>query len=705
MNRLAGEKSPYLQQHAANPVDWFPWGDEAFALARREHKPIFLSIGYSTCHWCHVMEHESFENGAIARALNEHFVSVKVDREERPDIDRVYMTFVQATTGSGGWPMTVFLTPNLEPFYGGTYFPPESRGGRPGLSELLAEVARAWTEQPERVTDSARQLTDRLRGLAPGSASGPMPGPEALDRGVAELAAVFDARRGGFGSAPKFPRPSEILFLFREWARTGNLRARDMALRTLEAMAEGGMRDHIGGGFHRYSVDANWRVPHFEKMLYDQAQLVLAYLEAAQIDPDSGSAPVAEDTLRYVERDLSDPAGGFYSAEDADSIPLEQTAEAGAHEREGAFYLWHAGEVDQLAGPDALLVRERFGIDTRGNAPFDPQEEFGTGNLLYLASSIRQLAFEHSLDDEQVAARVERARGAMFAARSLRPRPRLDAKILAAWNGLMIAAFARASRVLRSREHLARAEKAAVFIRNQMWVEESRTLFRRFCDGEAAIEAYADDFAGLIFGLLQIVQAGGDLAWLTWAIELQRRQDELFWDESGAGWFSTTGKDRSVLFRLKEGYDGAEPSAGSLSASNLLTLAHLTADEDWQSRIELVLGAFSDSLSDASRSVPWMMANLSAYHHGLDQVVIVGPREDPVRREMERVIGDGYRPFAVTLSIHPEELHGDFRTLMPWLETMTARGGRTTGYVCRRFECHEPTTDVAEFAEQVRSMR
>src|SRR5688572_873982 len=395
-NRLAAERSPYLQQHADNTVDWYPWGEEAFTRARAEDKPIFLSVGYSTCHWCHVMAHESFESPEVAEVLNAGFVSIKVDREERPDVDRVYMTFVQATTGSGGWPMSVWLTPKLEPFYGGTYFPPTSRWGRPGFVEILTELRRAWGEDRDKIEVSASSILARLesygRSGGGGSAPGVIPEIAALERAVAEFEAAFDRRRGGFGNAPKFPRPSELLFLMREHARTGAEPPIAMALHTLRSMAIGGMRDHIGGGFHRYSVDGDWRVPHFEKMLYDQAQLTLAYAEATQVTGDHFFSAVAVDTLAYVRRDLTDAEGGFYSAEDADSIPPEHANDPAAHKMEGAFYVWTDEEIRDVLGADADVFRERFGVRPGGNAPFDPQNEFTNKNLLYTAKSVDEIA-------------------------------------------------------------------------------------------------------------------------------------------------------------------------------------------------------------------------------------------------------------------------------------------------------------------------
>src|SRR5688572_21442147 len=486
-NRLAREQSPYLLQHANNPVDWYPWSQDAFAAAREAGKPIFLSIGYATCHWCHVMERESFEDEGVARVLNDLFVSIKVDREERPDVDRVYMTFVQATTGSGGWPMSVWLTPTLQPFYGGTYFPPAARWGKPGFAEILQEIARVWREERDKVLQSAAGIVERLRGFgSSGSRGSQVPPAAILDRAAGEFAASFDARRGGFGSAPKFPRPSELLFLLREHARTGSNEPRDMAVVTLRSMALGGMRDHLGGGFHRYSVDADWRVPHFEKMLYDQAQLALAYVEAAQVSGDTFFADVAIDTLDYVRRDLADPGGAFYSAEDADSAPPELPSSAAAHKMEGAFYIWTDEEIQEVLGADAEMFRERYGVRPEGNAPFDPQNEFTNKNLLYTARPIEEIASATSRSGADVEAALRRARIALLERRSRRPRPHLDDKVLTAWNGLTIAAFARTARVLAGQSRfLEDARRAAQFIRSHLWNPAGRTLLRRYRQGDA----------------------------------------------------------------------------------------------------------------------------------------------------------------------------------------------------------------------------
>ena len=714
MNRLAQERSPYLLQHAANPVDWYPWGSDAFERARREDKPIFLSIGYSTCHWCHVMEHESFEKAEIASLLNADFVSIKVDREERPDVDRVYMSFVQSTTGSGGWPMSVFLTPELKPFFGGTYFPPTSRWGRPGFTDLLGELARVWKNDRPRVEQAASELLERLKMVtgtgSHGRGESALAGADALDVALDGYQKAFDERNGGFGDAPKFPRPSELLFLLREYARRtarGDLGQAPlrMATDTLRAMALGGMRDHVGGGFHRYSVDAQWRVPHFEKMLYDQAQLVLAYLEAAQATGEDFYAAVAEDTLVYVMRDLTGPEGGFYSAEDADSLPPESAGDAGARKSEGAFYIWSDAEIGEIAGRDAAIVRRRFGIEPDGNAPQDPQGEFTGKNLLYIAQSIEDIATRAGVSPEGVVEALERARAEMFTARERRPRPHLDDKVLTAWNGLMIAAFARAARVLpgspAASRYLAAATSAASFIKKTLWQESSQRLLRRYRDGEAAIDAYAEDYAYLVFGLLELFQAGGDPQWLEWARTLQDAQDRLFWDDENAGWFSTSGSDPSVLLRLKEDYDGAEPAAGSVAVLNTLTLESLLGGGTWLSRAERTLARFGPRIGGAGRVVPMMMCGLSAWYAEHSQIVVVGDPAGADALDLQRAVAARYRPFAVVLPVAPGAQQEAVARLMPFVGPMGLRDGRATAYVCQDFACREPVTDAAALTAQL----
>jgi uncharacterized protein YyaL (SSP411 family) len=717
-NRLAAEQSPYLLQHANNPVDWYPWGRDAFDAAKAQGKPIFLSIGYATCHWCHVMERESFESEGVARVLNEHFVSIKVDREERPDVDRVYMTFVQATTGSGGWPMSVWLTPELQPFYGGTYYPPASQYGRPGFVDVLTEISRAWRDDRLQVVKSASEIVERLAAMARGQDERRPVGEEALQRTVQQFQQAFDGERGGFGDAPKFPRPSELLFLMREYKRTGSDVLLAMVAQTLRSMALGGMRDHIGGGFHRYSVDGSWRVPHFEKMLYDQAQLVLAYLEAAQATGDPFFAQIAEDTLQYVRRDMTDERGGFYSAEDADSLPAvasakvgvppEHQADADAHKMEGAFYVWTADEIRTQLGADAGVFELRYGVLPNGNAPFDPQNEFVNKNILYTAQSIADISRKTGKAAGDVAETLMRARQLLFDVRELRPRPELDDKVLTAWNGLMIAAFARASRVLGggimgqdnaddpTTFDLLNAVAAVSFIRYNMWDPATRTLLRRYRAGDAAIEAYAEDYAYLILGVIEVFQTTGDPQWLAWARQLQARQDELFWDAEDGGWFSTTGSDPSVLLRMKEDYDGAEPAPSSVAAFNALTLAHLTGERAYETRAAEAIAAFGGRLEAMGRALPFMAATLSTSLADAEQIVIVGHANGADTHAMWLAANKSYRPFSVITLVDPRE-QAALAAEMPWVADMRMIDDKATAYVCKGFVCNAPSTDPGIF--------
>jgi hypothetical protein len=542
-----------------------------------------------------------------------------------------------------------------------------------------------------------------------------------LDRAVEEFAVAFDRRRGGFGQAPKFPRPSELLFLLREHARTGAAEPRDMVLVTLRAMALGGMRDHIGGGFHRYSVDADWRVPHFEKMLYDQAQLVLAFVEAAQLTGDAFFADVAVDTLDYVRDDLTDEGGGFFSAEDADSVPSEDAAGAAPHKTEGAFYIWREDEIREVLGGEAEVFIARYGVRPDGNAPFDPQSEFVHKNLLYTAMPIEEIAATTGLSVEDVEASLRRSREALRKKRTSRPRPHLDDKVLTAWNGLMIAAFSRAARVLEGGgRFLGDARRAAEFVHSTLWDSTRRVLLRRYRKGQAGVEGYAEDYAYLTFGLLELFQTDGDPRWLEWAQTLQDRQNELFWDPVEGGWFSTTGRDESVLLRLKEDYDGAEPAASSVSVLNLLTLAHLTPEPQTErpgaeaasaeatakslepsAQVELTLGNFAARAAQSGRTVPMMLAALSTYHSGMPQLVIVGDGESSERQALIDVVRSRYLPSAITVRVDSARRESLDR-LLPWMAAMKERDGRPAAYVCRNFSCQAPATNREDLDHQLR---
>ena len=523
-NRLAHEKSPYLLQHAHNPVDWYPWGEEAFAKARRENKPIFLSVGYSTCHWCHVMAHESFENEEVAAIMNREFVNIKVDREERPDVDRVYMTFVQATTGSGGWPMSVWLTPDLKPFVGGTYFPPEERYGQPAFKKVLERIATAWKEDHDKIVEQGSKIVEALR-----ESQSAAPGEGKIDGSVADAAysqidRSYDPKEGGFGNAPKFPRPVTLNFLTRFYARDpksdSGKHALDMALFTLRKMAAGGMHDHIGGGFHRYSVDRYWHVPHFEKMLYDQAQLAVAYLDAFQITKDKQYESVARDILDYVARDMTSKEGGFFSAEDADSPVVWNRCIASHKTAEGAFYVWTKKEIDDALGDSAEVFDFHYGVQAHGNAPegSDPHDEFRGKNILIERHTIAETARHFKKSEAEIAKVLAQSREKLFAIRAQRPRPHLDDKIIAAWNGLMISAYARAAQVIDDPRYLEIATRAANFLRTNLYDPSRKILYRSYREGRSNIEGFADDYALVVQGLLDLYEASFDVEWLKFAI-------------------------------------------------------------------------------------------------------------------------------------------------------------------------------------------
>jgi hypothetical protein len=579
-----------------------------------------------------------------------------------------------------------------------------SRWGRPGFLDLLSELGKVWREDRGKVDRAAVELFQRLQvATASRGASGPeaaVADADALDLAIEQFQIAFDTRLGGFGDAPKFPRPSELLFLLREHARRGaSARGAQapllMATETLRAMALGGMRDHLGGGFHRYSVDAEWRVPHFEKMLYDQAQLVLAFLEAGQASGDRFFLDVAEDTLRYVLREMTDPGGGFYSAEDADSVPPEQASNPDAHKTEGAFYVWTDAAIAALVGGDLDLVRRRFGIEESGNAPHDPHGEFAGKNLLYVAESVHDIATRTQRPEREVEEALERARAALFAERTRRPRPHLDDKVLTAWNGLMIAAFARAARVLvgcpGAGDYLRASQRAAGFIRTTLWSRGERQLLRRYRDGDAGIPAYAEDYAFLIFGLLELFQSDGDPEWLEWANQLQGAQDERFWDTADGGWFSTSGDDPTVLLRLKEDYDGAEPSAGAISALNLLTLSHLVRSDARPGKVERTLMRIGPRIGAAARAVPMMLCALSAWHAGIGQIVVVGERASEATLELERELAAHYLPFAIHLPLMPGPAQAALAAHLDFVGGMTAGPG-AAAYVCQNFTCEQPVS-------------
>jgi uncharacterized protein YyaL (SSP411 family) len=678
-NHLASEKSPYLLQHAHNPVDWYPWGAPAFETARREQKPIFLSIGYSTCHWCHVMERESFESEEIAEVLNRYFVPIKVDREERPDVDRIYMTFVQATTGSGGWPMSVFLTPDLKPFFGGTYFPPDNRYGRPGFKAILEYLAKSWALERDKILQSSAEVIGQLNQAA-GAGAGL---PHALDAGILDTAyqyfrRTFDRKYGGFGDAPKFPRPVALHFLLRYYARTGNAEALDMTLATLRAMAEGGMHDQLGGGFHRYSVDERWFVPHFEKMLYDQAQLAISYLEAFQISKDEYFADVARDIFDYTLRDMVSPEGGFYSAEDADSAV---DAAKPNDKSEGAFYIWSRQEIDAVLGPEASLFASRYGVEASGNVRNDPHNEFTGKNILYVARSS-----EDNLDQ---------ARARLLEERSRRPRPHLDDKILTAWNGLMISAFAKGAQALDEPRYLDAADRAAEFILSRMYDAKTGTLLRRYRDGDAAIAGFLDDYAFFAQALLDLYETDFRFERIEVAMRLADMMIERFEDPVHGAFFSSAEGDESLVLRMKDDYDGAEPSGNSVALAVLLKLAQISDEPRYREAAERTLKGLSGRISGQPVAVPQMLAALDTWLGPRREIVVVGDLNDERTRAFLRELRSRFLPKSIVLLVDSDET----RAKLAHFTDMQQIGGTTTAYVCENYACRLPTSDLTKFGE------
>ncbi len=686
-NRLIDEHSPYLLQHAFNPVDWYPWGEEAFTKANSEDKPIFLSIGYSTCHWCHVMAHESFENPEIAAILNKWFVSIKVDREERPDIDQLYMAATQAMTGSGGWPMSVFLMPDGSPFYAGTYFPPTSMSNRPGFKDLLNTIHQVWLERREDVQESASRLLAALeKGNVANSSS--------IKADVAKTAfnileENYNPQEGGFGQAPKFPRPVVFSFLFEHYLFSGEEMAKNMAIHTLKKMAAGGMYDQLGGGFHRYSVDSNWFVPHFEKMLYDQAQLANSYLDAFQITKNEIFSETAKEIFVYLLRDMHDLAGGFYSAEDADS---DNPYNPGQHS-EGAFYLWKEKDIiKQLGTQAANIFNASYGVKDGGNVKQDPMGEFSSRNILYRAKSNQEVAARFNLSTSQVAKSLADSKATLFKSRSLRKRPHLDDKVITAWNGMMIGALARGSRVLHDPELLSGALQTANFLKSHLYNSSNNTLLRRYRNLQTGVVGQLSDYTYLVDGLIDLYQANHDPKWISWAVQLTERQIQLFWDDD-RGFFFDSVVDPSVKIRMRGDYDGAEPTGNSVAAHNLLRLGVLQNNAQWTQMSHRLIESFSEVINRYPPALPLMLVAWQRIDTKPSQVVIAGKRGEEDTETLLRIVDENYDRGRLVL-LADDALNQEYLTkYLPFLGTVARLEGKATAYVCYDFTCKMPVTD------------
>ncbi len=682
-NRLAHEKSPYLLQHAYNPVDWYPWGEEAFEKARAENKAVFLSIGYSTCHWCHVMEQESFEDPEVAGLMNEAFVSIKVDREERPDIDNIYMTVCQMTTGSGGWPLTIIMTPDKKPFFAATYIPKYDRFGRIGMMELIPRIQDAWKNKNQDVAHSADQIVLALQQNTQES-GGEEIDSSVLRLGFEQLHQRFDESYGGFGSAPKFPTPHQFLFLLRYWKRSGNPKALEMTERTLQQMRRGGIYDHIGFGFHRYSTDRHWLVPHFEKMLYDQALLVLAYTETCQATHKDEYKKTAQEVLTYVLRDMTDPAGGFYSAEDADSEGVE-----------GKFYLWTPEEIESLLETEgARIVLKASNVKKEGNFIEQTIGHLTGENILHLSKSWEELSADLGMPPDEIQRRLEVSRERLFSYRKKRIHPHKDDKVLTDWNGLMIAAFAKAAQVFEEPAYAEAAKSAVDFILKNLRKPDGE-LLHRYRAGDAGLPAHIDDYAFLIWGLLELYEATFDPAILQTAIELNTYSLDHFWDDQNGGFFFTSDQREELLVRSKEIYDGAIPSGNSVGMLNLLRLARITGNSDWEQRAAQIARAFSRSASQAPSAYSFLMTALDFAFGPSFEVVVTGKLQAEDTQKMLRSIRSEFLPNKILLFRPAGGGVPEISRIAPFTRQQTALQNKATAYVCRNQVCNSPVTDAS----------
>ncbi len=688
-NRLINEKSPYLLQHAGNPVDWYPWGPEAFAKAEKENKPVFLSIGYSTCHWCHEMERESFEDPEVARLMNDVFVSIKVDREERPDIDHIYMTIAQMMTGSGGWPLTIIMTPDKKPFFAATYLPKESRFGLIGMMELTSRIRDIWKDQKEKAIESAERITQALALMTPVSAGEEL-GKNDLKAAYNELAGRFDRDNGGFGSSPKFPIPQDILFLLRYWKRTGDQNALEMSEKTLRAMRNGGIYDHIGFGFHRYSTDSKWLVPHFEKMLYDQALLAMAYTEAYQATGKAEYSRTGREIFTYVLRDMTSKDGGFYSAEDADS-----------EGEEGKFYLWTEDQVQSVISKrEADLITKAYNIESSGN--FTEKglgtEKKSNSNILHLKKPLKAIADEMKLSGAELEKRIESARRKLFSAREKRIHPIKDDKVLTDWNGLMIAALAKGAQAFNEPKYAEAARHAAGFILKTMRQKDGR-LLHRYRDGHAAVQAYADDYAFLIWGLIELYEATFDISYLKNALSLNTTLLRHFWDNNHGGLFFSADDAEGMLIRKKEIYDGAVPSGNSAAILNILRLARITADPQLEKKAAGLMQAFSATVRERPSAHTLMLSGVDFATGSSHEIVIAGDPKAADTMAMLRAIRKEFLPNKVVI-LKPTGLKApEITEIAGFTKYHSNIDGKATAYVCIDYNCKLPTTEIKKMME------
>ncbi|MHA1350228.1 MAG: thioredoxin domain-containing protein [Promethearchaeota archaeon] len=679
-NKLITEKSPYLLQHAKNPVNWYPWGDEAFDKAKSEDKPIFLSIGYSTCHWCHVMAHESFEDSYVGKLMNETFVSIKVDREERPDIDKIYMAVCQLMTGSGGWPLTIVMTPDKKPFFAGTYFPKESRFGRIGIIDLIKRIDNLWKTERKQLLDSSEKIIFALQDVNTESPGNSLT-KSVLNNTYSQLSARFDKKNGGFGTSPKFPTPHNLLFLLRYWKRTGDENALAMVEKTLKQMRMGGIYDHIGFGFHRYSTDSDWLVPHFEKMLYDQSLLTLAYLETHQATNKKEYANTAEEIMTYVLRDMTSPEGAFYSAEDADS-----------EGEEGKFYVWSKKEIEEILAEKAERFSKLYNVSVDGNFLDEATRTKTRKNILHL-----NLGSPNAINFD-----LESSRKQIFETREKRIRPHKDDKILTDWNGLMIAAFAKAGYILKEPKYIESAKKAVNFVFNEMKNSDGR-LLHRYREGGADILAFLDDYAFLIWGLINLYEATFDTLYLKKAVELTEEQLELFWDNSIGAFFFTAKDAESLLTRQKDTYDGAIPSGNSVAMLNLLRLAQLTGNDNYEKKADYLGRVFAENVRANPVAYSLMMVAVDYAVGPTYSLVIAGDTGNEDTNHMLDEIRKQFLPNKSLIFRPTEQLNPEIDKFSNFVQFFDKYEGKATAFVCINKTCKAPTNDINKALEHLSS--
>ncbi|MBN4081346.1 thioredoxin domain-containing protein [Caldithrix abyssi] len=684
VNRLAKESSPYLLQHKNNPVDWYAWSDEAFKKAVELDRPIFLSIGYSTCHWCHVMEHESFEDEQVAQLMNDNFISIKVDREELPEIDHVYMSVCQAMTGRGGWPLTIIMTPEKEPFFAGTYFPKNGRFGRPGMMELLPSIADAWKNRRDELAQSANKIHEFLKNSNKKELG------DALDESILkdtyeQFINRYDKAHGGFGTQPKFPSPHNLIFLLRYHHMTGDKTSLIMVEKTLQKMRLGGIFDHVGFGFHRYSTDKDWLVPHFEKMLYDQAMLVMAYTEAFQITGNQDYKNTAEEILTYVQRDMTDSRGGFYSAENADS-----------EGEEGLFYLWSIEELKSILGEDdTKLVQIVFNLELNGNFKDETTGQFTGKNIFHIKKPISELAIELNLPAEEIKQKLSGIRKKLFSAREKRIHPSKDDKILTDWNGLMLAAFTKAGVAFQSEQYIDSAEKSAQFIFKNLTDENGR-LKKRYRKGKSGLDAHLDDYAFFVWGLLELYEATFDVQYLKKAIQLSEIMGAEFWNESSGGFYIGSDKTEKLIVRSMTGYDGAIPSGNSIAAMNLLKLTRITGEVKWAEMADKTFKVFSKEIERAPTGFTSMVTAFLFESDSPKEIVVVGSGSDPETYAALDRIKSEYNPSKVLLFKNIDDPKRELLPLAKWTTAQQTIDDKTTFYICQDFACKIPTTDIEQ---------